>query len=188
MKKILFLLLFITFHTVSSAQIKDRTNAFLFGVGLGISDGNDLMGGGPSISMSYLRSFNYDRLSFNPELSIGFYGARFITDVPDMYFNSINIDFNFWFDIIRFRGVSLTIGAGPSINQKKGLIGTGGDQPASVYSEYTRSSDFVFKFGGGLKIMPPGQKIIVEFMPLNFRVGSDYFMEGFAIMYLGYRL
>ncbi len=188
MKKVFFLLVCISFHIGSNAQNQDRTNAFLFGAGIGISDGNDLMGSGPSISTSYLRSFKYDRLSFNPELSVGFYGARFITDVPDMYFNSINIDFNFWFDIIRFKGVSLTIGAGPSINQKKGLLGTGGYPPGREYSDYTRSSDIAFKFGGGIKIMPPEQKIIVEFMPLNFRVGQDYFMEGFAIMYLGYRL
>jgi len=187
MKKGFSLLLFIAFFTVSKAQIQDRTNAFLFGAGLGMSDGNNLMGNGTSISVAYMRSFKYNRLSFKPELNIGFYGARFITDVPDMYFNSINIDFNFHFDAIRYKGVSLSLVAGPAINQKKGLIGTGG-WPASENSEYSRSSDFVFKFGGGIKIMPPGQKIIVELMPMNFRVGKDYFMEACAMIYLGYIL
>ncbi len=173
---------------VSRAQIEDKSNALLFGTGLGISDGNALMGSGPIVSMSYTRTFKYDRLSFNPELNIGFYGARFITDVPDMYFNSINIDFNFWFDILRFRGFSLTLGAGPAINQKKGLLGTGGYPPGREYSEYARSSDFVFKFGGGFTLMPPEQKYIVKILPLNFRLGKDYFMEGYAMILLGYQL
>ncbi|MCF8381702.1 MAG: hypothetical protein K9H49_19160 [Bacteroidales bacterium] len=188
MRKLVTFILILSSFLMSYSQSTERTNALLFGAGIGISDGDKLMGGGPVISLAYLRGFNYNRLSFNPELSIGFFGARFVTDVPDMYFNSINIDFDFNFDLLRFRGLSLTLVAGPALNQKKGLIGTGGYPPGNEYSEYFRSSDLTFKFGGGIKIMPAGQKIIVEILPMNFRVGNDYFMEGFAMLYLGYRL
>lgn len=186
-KLYLFLLLMLPYSSIFS-QSSNNHSAFTLGAGIGMSDGNTLMGSGPQISIGFHKTLKYSRLSFHPELSIGFYGARFITDVPDMYFNSINLDFNFWFDLIRVKGLALTIGAAPVINQRKGLIGTGGYPPGNEYSEYTKDSQFLFKFGGGIKIMPPNQKIIVQIFPLNFRLGGDYFMEGFAMIHLGYRI
>jgi hypothetical protein len=178
-KLIFFYLVLTAFSSIASSQ-EIRRQSIKFGVGPGISDGIRTTGGGMTFSTGYSRSLKNDRFRINPNLSFGLYSARFVMDVRDQYFNSINLETNVSADLIRFHGISLTAYAGPCFNNTRGLLGTGGWPPSESRSEYSSEYSLMFSFGGGIRILPPGKRVGVELFPLNFRLGKNDILEAMA--------
>jgi len=173
--------MFIVLLFNNSANCQSRNNNTLaYSVGVGMSDGNHSIGGGPMISIGYQHNLWKDKLRLSPNLAIGFFNAGMVTDVPDQYFNSVSLETNLYFDALRFKAFSITLGAGGVLNRTNGLIGSGGENPANQHSDYFSSWQYGVYFGGGFRIVPTKGRIIYTLLPLNFHVGPDYFMEGFA--------
>ena len=189
LSNISILLLLLLISNLSAFPQENQSKlSFELAAGVGVSDGNGFIGGGYNYSIGMKRLFKYDRLSFNPRFDISFMGARLVTDVPDQYFNSLNFDLLLGYDLIRLNAVSLNLQAGPATNFKKGLKGTGGMPPGRVDSEYFNSGSLAFAFGGSIKIEPKKERYYILLSPLNFRIGSNYFMEAFGKLGLGFKL
>jgi len=151
-----------------------------YDVGIGIYDSNQTMGGGGLVCIGYQRDLWKDRLRLNPNLTIGYFTARHVTDVRDQWFNSICLETIVYFDLLRLKAFSLTIGAGGVVNNTRGLLGTGGYHPSETGSEYFSDWNIGGFLGGGLRINPKNSRLAFEIMPFNFHVGPDYYMEGFS--------
>lgn len=176
---LILFLIFIVFG--AKAQDKEFSkNTLKYGIGIGVSDGNRTTGGGGLFSVGYQRDIWKDRLRLNPNLTVGYYNSKYIQDVRDQWFNSINLETILYFDVIRLKAVSFTIGAGGVLNNTKGLLSTGGYPPSESSSDFIRDWHYGGFLGGGLRINPKNSGIAIEVMPLNFHIGSNYYMEGFA--------
>ncbi len=159
---------------------KFSKNSLKYGVGIGASDNDRTTGLGSLLSVGYQHDLWKDRLRLNPNLTVGYFNAKSVMDVRDQWFNSINLETVIYFDLVRLKAFSLTIGGGGVINNTKGLLGSGGFPPSDNKSEYFSDWHYGGFLGGGLRINPENSRIAIEMMPLNFHVGSDYFAEAFA--------
>lgn len=163
-------------------------NALKYGIGVGVFDGYRTTGGGGILIVGYQRDIWKDRLRLNPNLTVGYFTAKNIQDVRDQSFNSINLETILFFDLVRFKAFSLTIGAGGVINNTRGLLGTGGYPPSETSSEYISNWYYGGYFGGGIRINPTKSRLAFEIMPFNFHVGPDYYMEGYASVGIAVKL
>ena len=155
-------------------------NSIKIGLGIGVSMGNNTDGGGLVYTVGYQREIWKERLRFNPNFSIGHYSSKFILDAKDQYFNSMNIETNFYFDLIKIKAFSLVLGCGGLINNSRGLKGTGGDpedytEPQK--SEYISDIHFGGFLGGGFRINCPNKRTVINIMPINIHYGNKDFAE-----------
>lgn len=176
---IIFSIIFSCQYAIGQGQEFSK-NSIKIGAGLGASMGSSNDGGGFVYTIGYQREIWKDRLRLNPNFSIGHYSSRFILDARDQFFNSINIETNLYYDLIKIKSFSLVLGCGGLVNNSRGLKGTGGDhdgytQPQS--SEYF--SDFYLGgyLGGGFRINSPNKRKSVNIMPINLHFGKNYFTE-----------
>ena len=167
------------FHNVQCQNFTN--NSIKLGFGIGASMGNNTDGLGFIYSVGYQREIWRDRLRFNPNFSIGHYSSKFINDARDQYFNSINLETNLFFDLIKIKSFSLVVGTGALINNSRGIIGTGGrpdyGSTGQIYSEYFSDFHFGGYIGGGFRINSPKKRTAINIMPLNIHFGTKYFME-----------
>jgi len=96
------------------------------GLGAGVSSGYYMDGLGLVYSIGYQKEIWKDHFRFNPNFSIGNYSSKRFGDGRDQYYNSINLEANLYYDIVKVNSFSLVVGCGTMINKSKGLIGTGG--------------------------------------------------------------
>ncbi len=165
-------------------------NSIKIGLGVGSSMGNKTDGGGFVYAVGYQREIWKDRLRLNPNFTIGHYSSKFILDVRDQYFNSINIETNLYYDLIRIKSFSLVLGFGGLVNNSRGLKGTGGDPDGYTEpptSEYISDFHFAGYLGGGLRINPPSIRIAINIMPINLHFGNNYFAEFHAKIELDFK-
>lgn len=165
-------------------------NSIKIGLGVGSSMGNKTDGGGFVYAVGYQREIWKDRLRLNPNFTIGHYSSKFILDVRDQYFNSINIETNLYYDLIRIKSFSLVLGFGGLVNNSRGLKGTGGDPDGYTEpptSEYISDFHFAGYLGGGLRINPPSKRIAINIMPINLHFGNNYFAEFHAKIELDFK-
>jgi hypothetical protein len=179
----LFILLLLVFSNKIYSQSFTK-NSIKTGLGFGVHTSGNTDGLGIVYCFGYQREIWKDRLRFNPNLTIGQYGAKVLpTDARDQYFSSMNLETNFYFDLFKAGGFSLVLGSGLIINNTRGLIGTGGwqednyqPQNTEYFSDYCLGVNLAF----GLRINPAKKRIAVNIMPLNLRLGTNGFMEQFA--------
>ena len=183
-KSVFFVLLLLVSMTMYSQNIVNKS--LKIGAGLGLSQSDNCTGMGTLYSFGYQRDIWKDRLRFNPNLSLGFYSPVFITDLPEQYFNSINLNVNLNFDIIKIGWFSLLVYAGAEAGIVQGYVGTGGmpefDENGSYYSRgsyYVNDFHIGGDFGGGFRINSKSQKIAINVLPFNFRVGYPNYMEAY---------
>jgi len=157
----------------------DYPTTVKFGFGPGISDGNTTTGGGSVFFAGFQKALWNGRFRLNPNFALGMYSSKLVMDVRDQWFNSLNLEVLLYYDLIRFRGVSLTIGTGGVLNNTRGLLGTGGYPPGDSRSEYTSEYMLGACLGAGIRILPSAGNYAVELLPLNFHIGPDYFMEAY---------
>lgn len=162
-------------------------NSIKIGLGIGASMGGATDGGGLVYIIGYQREIWKDRLRLNPNFSIGQYSSKYVMDARDQYFNSINIETNLYYDLIKSKSFSMVLGCGALINNSRGIIGTGGDYAQPQTSEYF--SDFYFGgyVGGGFRINSPNKRTAINIMPINLHFGDNYFAEFYAKLELDFK-
>ena len=188
-KTILFPIFLFAILNVNSQESKSQS--LKLGVGAGMSQSENCIGMGTMYSVGYQRDIWKDRLRFNPNLSLGFYSPMFITDQADQYFNSINLNANLNYDLIRIKRFSVVIYAGIEAGKTQGYVGSGGYYDYGGYSPYgngyvisnTQNSHYVHdyhlggNFGGGFRFVTKNKKTAFNILPFNFRVGYPEFFE-----------
>ncbi len=179
LKYALILFSIFIFFSAKGQDVEFSKNSLKYGAGVGFSDGRRTTGAGVLLLIGYQRDLWKDRLRLNPNLTVGYFNTKVVQDAHDQWFNSINLETILYFDLIRLKAFSLTMGAGGVINNMRGLLGTGGDPPKSG-SDYVKEWHYGGFLGGGFRINPKNSRIAVEIMPLNFHVGSDYYSALFA--------
>jgi hypothetical protein len=160
------------------------------GIGVGASMECNSDGMGFVYSLGYQREIWKDRLRLNPNFSIGHYSSKFIMDARDQYFNSINIETNLYFDIIKIKAFSLVVGTGGLLNNMRGLKGTGGDPDGytgTPHSEYINDWHWGGYLGGGFRINHPDKRTAINIMPLNLHFGNEYFGEFHFLVQLDFK-
>lgn len=161
------LLLFVTL-TMNSQNTENKS--LKFGAGLGYSQSDNTNGTGSLYSVGYQQDIWKDKLRFNPNLSLGFYRPKFIIGLPDQYFNSINLNANLNFDLIRLGRLSLLVYAGGEAGITQGYVSTIGS-----VNDFHLGVDF----GGGIRIDSKSRKTALNILPFNFRVGYPNFIESY---------
>ena len=160
----------------SYGQDFSKNNLFV-GVGIGSSNNSRADGLGINWSIGYQRDIWKNRLRIVPSTSFGTYTNKRITDVPDAYYNSINLKVNLNFDVLKIKSFALFIGSGLTANYSSGLIGTGGD-PGRSSSEYFNESNFTFNGLVGFRLAPPKTRIGYELLLLDGSFeNKNYFSE-----------
>jgi len=182
------LFLFVTLTTNSQ---NPKTQSLKIGIGAGFSESENSMGMGTMYSIGYQRNIWKDRLRFNPNLSLGFYESILLIDSHNQYFNSINLNANLNYDLIRIKRFSVVIYTGIEAGKTQGYVGSGGYYDYGGYSPYgngyvisnTQNSHYVHdyhlggNFGGGFRFITKNKKTAFNILPLNFRVGYAEFFE-----------
>lgn len=185
---VMLLLLFIVAQQTCFAQDKSK-NSIKVGLGAGMSEGNTTEGLGTIITLGYQRDLLNDRLRLNPNLSFGYYNSKRIDDSNDQYFNSINLSTNIYYDLIRYKSISLVVGTGVFVNNTQGLNGTGGDtNNVNQHSAYISEWHFGGFAGAGVRLVFPGDRIALNLLPVNIHIGSDDFIEFHAKAEIDIRL
>ena len=127
--------------------------------------------------MGYQRDILNNRLRLVPSISFGSYANKGTTDVPDAYYNSINLKVNLNFDILKIKAFSLFIGSGLTANYSSGLIGTGGWSGRSS-SDYFNELNFTLNGLIGLRLNPAKKRIRYELLLLDGSFeNKNYFSE-----------
>jgi hypothetical protein len=148
------------------------------GTGPGASMGVNNDGLGINFSIGYQREIWKDRLRFNPNLSIGSYSSKFVMDAKDQYFNSLNLESNLFYDLLRVNTFSIVVGTGLILNNSRGLSGTGGKDDYTdsnpVSSEYFSYYHLGGYLGAGFRINSPNKLTAISIMPLNLHFGKDF--------------
>ena len=193
-KSVFFIILLLATISIQSQELK--TNSIKIGIGVDMSQSLNSIGTGTMYSIGYQRNIWKDRLRFNPNLSLGFYSPMYITDQLNQYFNSININANLNFDLIRIKRFSVVVYAGVEAGKTQGLIGSGGYYDYynnysgygsgydSLYgSSYIQNSYYVHDYhiggnvGAGLRLISRRGKTAFNILPFNYKVGYPDFME-----------
>lgn len=151
-------------------------NSLSYGFGFGVSEGARHDGLGQHVEVGYKTALWKNRLRLYPNLTIGAYNTKFITDIPDSYFNSINAKLGVEFDVIAISAFSFMIESGGFVNLTRGLKGTGGETPRSS-SNFFSYTNYGFLLAGGFRIQPKMSRIAYNIKPLGFLVGPNYFVD-----------
>jgi hypothetical protein len=176
------LIIIIAIITLSSEVIgqKYSDNSLKIGIGLGINEGLKETGMGALVSFGYQRSIFNDRVRINPNFVTGGFYPFGITDTRDQYYRVTSVGINGYLDAIKFKSVSLFIGAGGQINYSRGLLGTGGwPEEGNTSSEYFFKLYYGGYLTGGIRVSSPDHKIAYEFSPFNICFGNDNFFIAF---------
>lgn len=187
--KLFIIILMLAAISTQSQELKK--SSVKIGIGAGFSESTNCTGMGTMYSIGYQRNIWKDRLRFNPNLSLGFYSPVFITDQADQYFNSINVNANLNYDLIRIKRLSVVVYVGVEAGKTQGYVGTGGYYDYYGYSgygsgygsSYTQNSYYVHDYhiggnvGAGLRLISRSGKTAFNILPFNFRVGYPDFVE-----------
>lgn len=187
--QLILFVIFITFNVYGQNKEFSK-NSVKVGIGLGASMGNNTEGFGIVYTMGYQREIWKDRLRLNPNFSIGHYSSGFILDSRYQYFNSINIETNLYYDLIKIESFSIVVGCGGIVNNSKGLKGLGGDSEAytlTTYPKYVSDFHFGAYLGGGFRINSPNKRTAINIMPINLHIGNNYFGELHAKIELDFK-
>ena len=177
----IILLLYMLFSVAGYAKHQTPTfskNALRFGLGAGFADTRKSTGTGLNFSVGYQRSVINDRLRINPNFSFGYYNSKLVTDVPDQWFNTLNLQFLFHADVIRYKSVSFTLSTGAALNNTRGLIGTGGENQTTNRWEYFSLWHTAAYISGCLRINPAKSPVAFELSPFSIHTNSSKFFEG----------
>lgn len=173
------LCIFLLFITISLNSQNTKNESVKLGAGLGYSQSDNFTGIGSLYSIGYQQDIWKDRLRFNPNLSLGFYSPIFIIGLPDQYFNSINLNANLNYDLVKLGRFSLLVYAGGEAGISQGNISSNGS-----FYDFHLGADF----GGGLRINSKSKKTAFNILPFNFRFGYPNFIESYLKLELDIKL
>jgi hypothetical protein len=175
--------------SITSAHAQDSLfskNSIKFNAGLGFADDgpNFLSGTGTSYSVGYQRNIWRERLRFSPQISFGIYTSKGTQDVPDQFFNVINLQNNLYFDLVKYKAVSIVIAGGFFLNTNRGLIAQSRFRNSRYFIEYNIGGSG----GTGFRINPKNKRLAFDFMLLNLNFASSDFTESGIKIGLDYKL
>ena len=184
---LILLIILINYGSIHGQDQGFSKNSIKIGLGIGASMSGAIDGSGLVYIIGYQREIWKDRLRLNPNFSIGQYSSKYVMDARDQYFNSMNLETNLYYDLIKIKSFSMVLGCGVLINNSRGIIGTGGDYAQPQTSEYF--SDFYFGgyVGGGFRINSPNKRTAINIMPINLHFGDNYFAEFYAKLELDFK-
>jgi hypothetical protein len=172
-----------------SINSQNVNRSLKIGAGLGISENDNCKGIGTLYSLGYQRDIWKDRLRFNPNLSLGFYSPAFIINIPEQYFNSINLNANLNFDVFRVGRFSFLVYAGTEVGIIQGYVGVGRmSESEENGSYYLRDFHIGGNYGGGFRINSKSKRTAINVLPLNFRIGYLNFMEAYLKLELDVKI
>lgn len=173
---LLFLIVFFASNQELPGQKIKKTN-FIYGFGVGYS--RSMVGEGPGIAFSggYQMEIWSERLRFTPNIGIGAYMDWY----DNFIFASVNLELTAFYDLIRIKPFSLTIGTGALINNSTRTylklhtdIDSNKNKPENFHAGVILSS--------GLRIVLPKEGFNLEILPLYIRFGTNYFAEAHILL------
>ena len=173
---LLILLFFLGSHSYAQDFSRHSIKA---GIGLGFTDGFSETGIGSMLFVGYQRSYWSKRIRISPGIGLGMFSARFVEDAGSQHFNHLSASLHAYLDVIRYRSLSLFLGAGTIGLNSRGLINPGADgvsRSPRYFSEYYYGASF----SGGLRLNPKKIPVAVELCPVNVQVGNNYFARIFV--------
>lgn len=183
------LIMLMLLSSFSFAQENSSSNSSLkVGFGLGINDGERETGFGTLYSFGYQKSFFNNRIRVSPYLMNGGFTSIGITDTRDQFYRTTSLGINGDLDIVKFKSLSLIVGAGAFANFSRGLLGTGGELDQDRGSEYFYKMYYGVNAGTGLRIDPKSSRFAFELKPINVYVGTNYFILGFMQMNFDFKM
>lgn len=178
-----------------SQEFSKNSLCYGFGFGVSASASNNYHGIGPALIIGYKRDIWNDRLRFNPNLTIGSYISGMNDNLIHKYFNSVNLNLSFEFDLFRYKAFSLNVETGGLIGTTNGLKEVGAEYVAASSSDIMfNESEFIniFNYGAilgfGLRISPIKSKYAIKISPLNLHLGNDGLIELHSFISLDIKL
>jgi hypothetical protein len=172
-------LVILCYLTTCSPVISQEFTGNAIKVSFGIGSSSSSKTGGPGFvhSIGYQKDLKNDRFRFNPNLSFGRHSTKLLpVDARDQYFNSISMQSNLYYDLLKSKSTAMVLGFGGLINHTRGLLGTGGD-PGSPSSEFVSAFHIGGYIGWGFRTNKPNKKTAVSIMPINVNIGTGSFIE-----------
>lgn len=179
--KIIVIVLLITVCLNNTAQCQDFSkNTLKYGVGYGGAGDHNSSGSGWLLILGYQRDLWKDRLRLNPNFIAGYFNSKNTTDGRDQWFNTLDLEAIVFFDLIKIKAFSFTIGAGGVVNNTKGLLGTGGFPPGAARSEYFSDWNYGGLICAGFRINPKNSRLAFDLIPYTFHLGGNNYEEAFV--------
>jgi hypothetical protein len=183
------------FNKTYSQEFSKNSLSYGLGFGVSASANNNYHGIGPALIIGYKRDIWNDRLRFNPNLTIGSYRSGMNDNLMHKYFNSVNLNLSFEFDLLRYKAFSLNVETGGLIGTTNGLKGVSAEYDAARSSDIMlNESEFINRFnygailGFGLRISPLKSKYAIKISPLNLHLGNDGLIELHSFISLDIKL
>ncbi|MFV0291681.1 MAG: hypothetical protein ACK5IJ_12415 [Mangrovibacterium sp.] len=168
-------------ESATEPATKKESGSFKFSMGFGSAKDWNYEGTGFIYTVGYQRTIWNEKLSINPNFSVGTYSAQSIEDVPKAYFSSKTIDVIFYYDFLQVDKGALVFGAGLMSNHLNGFS-------ANESGKYEGQFHYGIYLGGGFKFKPLNDRLTLSVMPINIRFGNDYFSEFNASIVLNVKL
>ncbi len=157
-------------------------------IGIGINEGLKETGNGLLYSVGWQKSYGAkSKLRMNPNLMIGSFSPKLISDVRDQYYRITTLDVNAHYDIVRVDAFSIVASVGGGINYSRGLLGTGG----MTYHDRSVYFNTIYLVGNaslGFRIAPKTKKVAYVIRPINLQVGNKGFVLGYFSFGLDFKL
>ena len=186
--KVIISLFILLSYIISAFSQEFSRSSLTYYIGKGALNVGEAGGKGFFFGTGYQLDIWKDRLRINPTVTFGNYDAQDYLDAPDQSFYSINIEAIIFYDLIKIKAISLTIGAGGVLNNAKGLTGTGGYIYPVRNSYYFSQWNYGAYVGCGIRIVPKKSRFFVEIMPLNLHILSKEGAEEYSRIGFGVKL
>lgn len=130
------------------------------------------------IQPRFINDIRNTRFKLVRSIRFGTYTDFLIQDIPQTYFNSINLNVNLNFDLFNVRGFSVFIGSGLTGNFRFGLIGLGGWYER-LSSNHLRDFNLAINGLSGFRLNPSKKRIGYELLlfPVSFGLNDNSFLE-----------
>ncbi|MEK6153863.1 hypothetical protein WIW50_11410 [Flavobacteriaceae bacterium 3-367] len=191
MYRFLVLLLFLSIMSNSHAQeVEFKRTSIRTGIGIGYNEGKREHGMGLIYSIGWQKSYGENnRLRLNPNMIIGGFLPIGITDTRDQFYRITSLGLNLHYDFLRHKMFSLVATAGGFINNSRGLLGTGGwPDENNNSSRYFNTLYFGGNISAGIRVSPKNRKLAYEIRPLNIQVGNDFFVLGYLMFGIDFKI
>jgi opacity protein-like surface antigen len=154
-------------------------NAIKAGLGIGIHEGKREDGIGVMMSLGYLKTLKNTRVRINPDFMTGTFSSRLMLHTRDQHYKLTSLGLNGYYDTLRYKGISLFVGTGLSLNYSRGLLGTGGGKNNSnTRSDYFYTLYYAANAHAGLRINPQNKRTACTFSPFNIQMGNNQHFLG----------
>lgn len=186
-QKIFIFLLIIISYSFNAQEFSK--NAIKIGFGAGVNEGSEETGLGFIYSLGFQKAIgSNERFRVNTNLRYGEFSSNSITDTRENFYRITSLGINANYDVIKYKSISLFIGAGAFLNYTRGMLGTGGelinhDQSRYFYKMYSGGTS-----GLGIRISSKKSRLAYEIKPLNVEFGNNDFLSLYPMLGIDIKL